>query len=437
MKNKIAFILTFILVFVQIIPAYAAVATGSNVSVASSSNAAEIIEEEIEIDDYDVMYDSLLSFSNVPVASASDADYGIMLLGSETPNIQSVTNTVDYSDVRFEISYVDQYDSVRYVGDGLDNTGYARVNKPSDFTSMVRYSIRIGKESLPSTGNYKIEVGYRGDAGGVLNPYAVSLMYGDSYKNAVTLYPASEKIYDFDYYMGDIYFAYNVQITGDDLIVFFYSADTVLWPFAGTWNIRFTKLAPDVATDFENPYYSSSEIQDSIADSSIQISENTASIADSLKELIVHISDQLAALWDQMYNLMHVPQLANDDKNTQLIVDTLQDGLSVEIENQDDNTEEILHGYDQSGIDDANDSLNSSIAEYSEAEKDVLDSVNENLNDFEFEESFDAYVSTIGTVSDFLQRMYESSGSLKDVINIGFFLSIAGIVIGLYRFKEG
>lgn len=437
MKSKISFILVFILVFLQITPVYAAVATGSNAAVASSSNADEIIEEEIEIDDCESMYESLLAFSSMPLASASDADYGIMLMSDgDAPTYYE--STVSFDDVVVEFYYTD-FDNVSHMyspsirSDGTFVIPYEEVGDfqvgyeiPFDYRPYIKVIVNRG--SLPPSGSYQMSVSFGSEVGGMTYQFAILNCVKSIANSTSTSFSASDV--SFVQLYGDYSFTKSIEFSNLSYVAYrltFY--DNFGAPYGGKLSIRFEPISTGTAD----------LTQDSVPDSYVisDISSSTNAIYDTLRDLIQHISDQLAALWDQMYNLMHLPQLANDDKNTQLIVDTLQDGLSVEIENQDDNTEEILHGYDQSGIDDANDSLNSSIAEYSEAEKDVLDSVNENLNDFEFEESFDAYVSTIGTVSDFLQRMYESSGSLKDVINIGFFLSIAGIVIGLYRFKEG
>ena len=187
---------------------------------------------------------------------------------------------------------------------------------------------------------------------------------------------------------------------------------------------------------------------DFIADQSQQIAQNTADMNDTLKEIVQTISKQLEALWNQMYNYIHLEDMANADKNADKIVNALGNEISVQIENDnritdeimendDKNTDTIVNGYDGSGIDADNDRLNSSLNEYGEAESQVLDKVNDELGNFEFSDSIDSYVSAVSLISAFIQDIYDNSGGFKDVINIGFFLSIASIVIGMYRFKEG
>ncbi len=133
------------------------------------------------------------------------------------------------------------------------------------------------------------------------------------------------------------------------------------WPSGESGNYSLV-IAPNInfsPTDNEpvagGISYSSGDAAIDTAQNSSIIASNTASIGDTLKELIVHISDQLAALWDQMYNYMHVPHLANDDRNTDRIINKLGEDLNVEIQNQDSNADEIIQNQDKNTgiIDDA------------------------------------------------------------------------------------
>ena len=102
-----------------------------------------------------------------------------------------------------------------------------------------------------------------------------------------------------------------------------------------------------------------------------------------------------------------------------------------------ENTDQITGGYDNSGMSSDKDRLDSSLQEYEESEQTVLDQVNDSLNDFEFNSGFDEYKNTIKVFSDFIQDLYEASGAFQTVINLSVMLSIAGIVIGVYRFRDG
>lgn len=64
----------------------------------------------------------------------------------------------------------------------------------------------------------------------------------------------------------------------------------------------------------EFPTDSSGSANDVIINQNSQLVNTSNSIYESLQDLIQHISNQLAALWDQMYNLMHVPTMAKLDE---------------------------------------------------------------------------------------------------------------------------
>ena len=128
-----------------------------------------------------------------------------------------------------------------------------------------------------------------------------------------------------------------------------------------------------------------------------EIADNTSEMNDTLKEIVQTISNQLAALWDQMYNLMHLPQLANDNRNTDRIVGAIEDNMNVELEqnleisqdilnNQDDNADKIIdnqnqntdkltNGFDNSDMESSNKNLQDSLNGYDVVEDGILDSV--------------------------------------------------------------
>lgn len=58
-----------------------------------------------------------------------------------------------------------------------------------------------------------------------------------------------------------------------------------------------------------------------------------------LDDIIRHISDQLAAMWDQIYNLMAVPWIQNDNARTQRTISAIED-VDVTIEESTDTLEQ-------------------------------------------------------------------------------------------------
>jgi hypothetical protein len=102
------------------------------------------------------------------------------------------------------------------------------------------------------------------------------------------------------------------------------------------------------------------------------VTDIMGNISDTLVEIIAAISDQLKALWDQMYNFMHLEQLKNDDKNTGQIVDAInnqgsQVGQDITnsidnntqniINNNNQNFDNLQNGYDNTGMNSDKDKL--------------------------------------------------------------------------------
>ena len=310
------------------------------------------------------------------------------------------------------------------------------------YYESIEFYFRTDKDVLPDPGTYDVTVRLFDNLGnirssGVDNVVADTFTMQAGGKNASGLYKASPTSVtfsgkkwtakctiktnyntDFVTYKLDLYTDVPINQVSIRLIDVLFKADATSEPALS---------APGDVGSAENH----------IANQSSQIAQNTATMNDTLKEIVQTISQQIEALWNQQYNYIHLEDMANADKNADKIVNSINDNISDQILNDDANTDTIVNGYDGSSIDSDNNRLNNSINEYENAESAVLDKVNEELGNFEFQNSFQGYVKSIAVISSFLQRLYDNSGAFKDVINIGFFLSIASIVIGMYRFKEG
>lgn len=75
----------------------------------------------------------------------------------------------------------------------------------------------------------------------------------------------------------------------------------------GRFSINFTSSSgtPNISSPGTAP--SNTDIQSGIASTTTQIASSVNEVYESIQQLMQHISNQLAALWDQMYNYMHVP----------------------------------------------------------------------------------------------------------------------------------
>ena len=446
MKKLICFVLSALLVSASTVPALAAVATSSN-------------SDELSLDDYLSNYKKIpLPADNpglgyvpdVPVHTSSDSDVwigddGLLVDDSLTLFSAGDINTniggtsVDITKCYVKLMYRTTNNQIISHVDFCDSKG--RVSIPADlvnFSKALNIAFIIPKENIPSSGRYNLNASFGSDTGGFT--YTKAQLFSVKRKPNVKDEVDTYEIPVFDQFSGDWKLLVSVEIgTPDRMEIQLIPDADFKPPYSGYFQLNFSYLGPTepVDTSTAGGGSTSEDVQQNISSTNNQIAQNTASMNDTLKEIVQTISKQLEALWNQQYNYIHLEDMANADKNADKIVNSISDNISDQMINDDANTDTIVNGYDGSGIDSDNNRLNNSINEYESAESAVLDKVNEELGNFEFQNSFQGYVNSIAVISLFLQRLYDNSGAFKDVINIGFFLSIASIVIGMYRFKEG
>lgn len=401
---------------------------------------------------------SFSSFANV--ATASDAvrlatgaeadqddvpvmdDYSVMLFDADgimprdAPDVQS---TSALTGVGVGLSVGGSY-FYKFTGED----GRYSYTLPSSVGGDGAFLLELKSKSLPYPGKYKMTVQYLSDVGGytITSPRLFAIMRSKNVaQRSVDL---SKTVSGFTYnFAGQMEFVTDIDISDVDVlgVGFKFTGVPKGFSFSGKWNLRFERLKPSASVDSTagDPY----SAEDSMAKSSQQIADNTAQIVsgqETVKETIVeqvaYIIQQINAFWNQLaaqftnlYSKMdaqHEEDMNTWNENTQNIIDS-----------QEQNTDTVVNGYDNSQMNQDNDRLNQSINEYDAAEKDVMSGVNDGLNGINFDYDFDSYLGPIKSVSGFLQRLYESSGGLKVAIDLTLIVSIASVVIGVYRIKGG
>lgn len=444
MKKLICFVLSALLVSASTVPALAAVATSSNSDFRLEDYLDNYKKIPLPADNPGLGY-----VSDAPVHTSSDSDvwigddglpvaddmptpapYEISLLSSGEAN-----SVVCYARTSKGVLHAD------LGGDYYETFEFPLLTDGSYYTN-VEFMFKTSKNVLPDPGTYEVTLKLFDNLGnirdtGVDNVAADSFNMQDGGKNTGGMYHASPGTVDFNKKNWTakctIKTNYNTDYVSYTMVLY----TDVLINQISLRLIDITFKADATSSPALSAPGDSGSAENHIANQSTQIAQNTAAMQDTLKEIVQTISKQLEALWNQQYNYIHLEDMANADKNADKIVNSISDNISDQMINDDANTDTIVNGYDGSGIDSDNNRLNNSINEYESAESAVLDKVNKELGNFEFQNSFQGYVNSITMISSFLQRLYDNSGAFKDVINIGFFLSIASIVIGMYRFKEG
>lgn len=304
-------------------------------------------------------------------------------------------------------------------------------------SGFILYSPRA---ALPSTGKWKSQIAVQTSAG--LQP---NNLYAEGYverPNATELGGPLAQV-SHDYIPPDFYTAiYNMDTQSLTNVNYYF-------PFTFPWSGGSEPYSLNLRVMCEYTSYESGEINKPVApppdvtdqnntiiDQGQQQIEQGDTIIELIKNTIETISFQLTAFWNQLageftnlYNKMnqqHAEQLEADRQNT--------DDL---ISNQDENTDTVVNGYDNSGMNADNDRLNSSLTEYGQAEDSLMDDVNDHISGIDFDYNFDSIISVIGSVSDFFQGLYERSGQFQIVINVCLILSLASCAVGIYRLKGG
>lgn len=230
----------------------------------------------------------------------------------------------------------------------------------------------------------------------------------------------------------------------------------------GKFSINFTQSSssPDVSSPGTAP--SDTDIQSGIASTTTQIASSVNEVYESIQQLMQHISNQLAALWDQMYNYMHVPtynklqeilqaiqaiQLKVNvdvssvvdavDNSADRITNSVNSSINNQISNDNKNADDIKNGYDNSGMKADNDRLNDKISQYDTVEDQLFDDAKDKIGNFTFENPLTKYTDVLSDISYFLSGIYTALGALNIPVGFSLTLTIALIFIGYYRFKGG
>ena len=290
-------------------------------------------------------------------------DYSIALASSdeqEYTSVYAMDNTVSPNGVSVSAYYYNT-DGKLVQGPEVSayqtagSTGYLRMllnqadlKIPDDFAYMSHYAIKLSSISFPDPGVYEMCFGI---AVSELSGLTCSMQLGTrKYIGNAKYQDSHDELEVYSTSGGMFCYPTTVDIGNIsymELRVYPTNWKTYYFPTRLVMSFVFEKQSSDTAADITTAggSYSSADAATDTAQNTSQIVQNTSEMNDTLKEIVQTISNQLEALWDQMYNLMHVPQLANDNKNTDRIVNKQQE----QIENDNANTEAVTGAIEQHG----------------------------------------------------------------------------------------
>lgn len=464
---SITFLNTFLLT------SFADYRVGNPQKVASDSDA----RPEFDINDSDTYFQDLDNYF------LYEGD-GVSPIVDDLPR---VNNTVHLNRIKARLYYYDMSHTVRSSEIWLSGRGYFSFTRPDDCASVYSIEFLFEDGSYPSKpGTYRLSMRFSSNQG---------VEYKDEYRfyqglasiDNVSNSSSSKYFSGLRQSSGDFYLSNVIDFQMTSHRVFYpviYFNQNNIFPYGGYVSASFERTS-DTPDWSSNPYPPSSEdIQQDISNSVGNISSGVDNINNSinsgvdsingnLEEIIRTISMQLEALWNQMYNLIHLDDNKNRDENTKKITDKLDqtnknldtidtdilDGFenleqvnssntnsiinnnnqntSNIINNNNENTDKLANGYDNNSMLENNDKLSGKLDEYEKLEEELLKDTKDNLNNFQFDNPFLSFNAVMSDISYILTSIYNGLGSFNIPIAFSFTLTISMLCIGWYRFKGG
>ena len=382
---------------------------------------------------------------------------------SVASSVGSVSNTVDFSGCYVTFRFDDGSEST-HVPLSLGGTFSYVVPSGRSVNSMILWLHTSA--SLPNTGKYLVQCDFASDTSITYNSVLNWMRWASknqSFRDNAYMVPSNM----IKQSSGDIYFKYTLSLVSNlDCFTFDYTFKESVnsgGAIGGRFAINFTSSSvgtPNISSPGTAP--SDTDIQSGIASTTTQIASSVNEVYESIQQLMQHISNQLAALWDQMYNYMHVPTYNKlqeilqaiqaiqvkvnvdvssvvdaVDNSADRITNSVNSSINSQITNDNKNADDLKNGYDNSGMKADNDRLNDKITQYDNVEDQLFDDAKDKIGNFAFENPLTKYTDVLSDISYFLTGIYTALGALNIPVGFSLTLTIALIFIGYYRFKGG
>lgn len=264
-------------------------------------------------------------------ASASEADLITMDMIDNDYSVSTyssagtVTNTVDYSGCAIQVNYILNSKSVwRFIPLNRDGSFSEIFPEGAKLQCLEFYLYRT---ALPTSGKYDFSFDLSSDFS--FDWDNVSIAYSKSVNNASNLIGRYVPSYNLS--SGDVYIPPFLLDLGtiSRMTIGLYLNEPFGDSVGGTVHFRFTPSFSSSAANSTTPgvgsEFSEQEYQNGVT-------SGLSNIGDTLEEIVETISLQLEALWNQMYNYMHLPQMEKLEAIRQAIENIR---LDVDVDNQD------------------------------------------------------------------------------------------------------
>lgn len=383
---------------------------------------------------------------------------------SAASSLGTVENTIDWSGAYVRLWYDSTWSSYSQVS--VKSDGSFSFIVPSG-KQVVSFELFLSNRNLPSVGKYKFTFDFASVASIECKDIGLQMHWRSS-NQAQKSYVGSINKNFYRQSSGDVFGTFNLDLKSNiyEFKMNYILSDPVSSGGAvgGKFSYNFDGISSSSSTNVSSPGVapSDTDIQSGIASTTSQIASSVNDVYDSIHDLMQHISNQLAALWDQMYNYMHVPTynklqeilqaiqaiqlkvnvdvssvVDSVDNSADRITDSVNSSINNQITNDNKNADDIKNGYDNSGMKADNDRLNDKISQYDNVEDQLFDDAKNKIGNFTFENPLTKYTDVLSDISYFLSGIYTALGALNIPVGFSLTLTIALIFIGYYRFKGG
>jgi len=438
-----------------------------------------------DVNDFAVSSDSN---AGIMTLDLSDDDYGVSLMssvGTVTNTVQSALVCIRYTNGTYKNSYFITPDFV----DNRWDFGFEMPDSMNGYwineVNFYLQSKTHNFNSLPSPpGDYLFSMDFSSDFSyglsgaepnifSVYNPLNADFEYSYAY--------VTPSFQSGDFYISPTALDIGSSYNNVRLRLYIDQTDN-LQHFAGSYSIAF-KMTDQSGTGLVGSDLSYSDIVQNqvsgqlsgISSSVDEMTGEISEVADAIDALrgamephydnvltqLHHITEQLHAFWNQLYNMFYLPQYARlgeildaiRDMETGLggvvsdasdaIINKLQgvqDAIKTTI---DESTDLIIHGFDNSEMQENNDAFSSVLEQENAIQQDILSSIGalNNLITEDTQPLFDFSVLPFGVgfaltiVGSLMNLLFLAMGPFGQIALCGLTLSAFLIFIGFYRVR--
>lgn len=231
----------------------------------------------------------------------------------KSSSLPTVSNTVDRTEIFVQVFHPDG--TAHRIGK-VASDGHVKYTDP-DGKKISRVHFEFPRNAFPTTGIFDMSMSIRGVAttnilSGTFGYNAnVNSMVANNFKEVISNSKFQKSI-------ADIYLPpTSINVQNFTLPYFAIAYEAVSSTIDLYFSLRFTMSTATAAQSVSvGQEYSSTESAYNTAQNTAQLVYSQNETNGLLHDIIQHISDQLAAMWDQIYNLMAVPWIQNDNQRT-------------------------------------------------------------------------------------------------------------------------